>query len=125
MRISDWSSDVCSSDLGTLPAVTWVLPPKEWSEHPSASTPIEGAEFTARVLDALTANPDVWASTVFFQTFAENVGLFDHVPPPAPPSSNKDGTLAGRATLPLDGESFEDHEDKYTSREAVLTATRQ
>ncbi|MFP5434863.1 MAG: alkaline phosphatase family protein, partial [Alphaproteobacteria bacterium] len=35
---------------GTLPAVTWILPPKERSEHPSASTPIEGAAFTAEVL---------------------------------------------------------------------------
>ena len=72
---------------GTLPAVSWVLPPKQWSEHPSASTPIEGAEFTASVLDALTANPDTWAGTVFFQTFDENDGLFDHFPPAAPPSS--------------------------------------
>jgi len=108
---------------GTLPAVSWVLPPKEWSEHPSASTPIEGAEFTARVLDALTANPDTWASTVFFQTFDENDGLFDHLPPSAPPSHNADGTLAGKATLPLPGHYFDDHEDKYTSRDDTITGT--
>ncbi len=54
---------------GKLPQVSWVLPPKEWSEHPSASTPIQGAEFTARVLNALTANPEVWSKTVFFLTF--------------------------------------------------------
>ncbi len=108
---------------GTLPAVSWVLPPKEWSEHPSASSPLEGAEFTARVLDALTANPDVWASTVFFQTFDENDGLFDHVPPPAPPSYNLDGTMAGKATLPLAGHYFDDHKDEYTSRDDVVTGT--
>ncbi|MBT2188787.1 phosphocholine-specific phospholipase C [Sphingobium nicotianae] len=106
---------------GTLPAVSWVLPPKEWSEHPSASTPIEGAEFTARVLDALTANPDVWASTVFFQTFDENDGLFDHLPPPAPPSYNLDGTLAGKATFDLGGEYFDDHLDQYTSHDDNVT----
>lgn len=106
---------------GTLPSVSWILPPKEWSEHPSASTPIEGAEYTSRVLDALTANPDVWASTVFFQTFDENDGLFDHLPPPAPPSYNPDGTLAGKATFDLAGEYFDDHEDKYTSRDDNVT----
>lgn len=106
---------------GTLPAVSWVLPPMQWSEHPSASTPIEGAEYTARVLDALTANPDVWASTVFFQTFDENDGLFDHLPPAAPPSYNLDGTLAGKATFDLAGEYFDDHEDKYTSRDDNVT----
>ncbi len=120
-----WSLEQLEQDVmnGTLPAVSWVLPPREWSEHPSASTPIEGAEFTARILDALTANPDVWASTVFFQTFDENDGLFDHLPPPAPPSYNTDGTLAGKATFPLDGEYFDDHEDKYTSRDDNATGT--
>lgn len=108
---------------GTLPAVSWVLPPKRWSEHPSASTPIEGAEFTARVLDALTANPDVWSSTVFFQTFDENDGLFDHVPPAAPPSYNADGTLAGKASLDLPGHYFDDHEDKYLSRDDSISGT--
>lgn len=120
-----WSLEQLEQDVlnGTLPAVSWVLPPKEWSEHPSASTPIEGAEYTARILDALTANPDVWASTVFFQTFDENDGLFDHLPPPAPPSYNLDGTLAGKATFPLEGEYFDDHEDKYTSRDDNVSGT--
>ena len=120
-----WSLEQLATDVhaGTLPAVSWILPPKEWSEHPSASTPIEGAEFTARVLDALTANPDVWASTVFFQTFDENDGLFDHLPPPAPPSFNPDGTMAGKATFDLTGEYFDDHEDKYTSRDDNATGT--
>ncbi|MGC1271523.1 MAG: phospholipase C, phosphocholine-specific, partial [Croceibacterium sp.] len=120
-----WSLEQLEKDVldGTLPAVSWVLPPKNWSEHPSASTPLEGAEFTAKVLDALTANPDVWASTVFFQTFDENDGLFDHVPPPAPPSLNKDGTPAGKATFDLAGHYFDDHEDKYTSRDDNATGT--
>lgn len=120
-----WSLDDLAEDVreNRLPAVSWVLPPREWSEHPSASTPIEGAEFTARVLDALTANPDVWASTVFFLTFDENDGLFDHLPPPAPPSWNRDGTLAGKATFDLAGEYFDDHEDKYTSRDDNVTGT--
>lgn len=98
---------------GTLPAVSWVLPPKEWSEHPSASTPLQGAEFTAMVLDALTANPEVWASTVFFQTFDENDGLFDHAPPPAPPSFDRNGRMMGKATLDLAGHYFHDAADKY------------
>ena len=96
-----------------LPAVSWILPPKQWSEHPSASTPIEGAAFTARVLDALTANPKVWAGTVLFVTFDENDGLFDHVPPPSPPSLAMDGTPQGKATLDLAGHYFDDHADKH------------
>jgi phospholipase C len=108
---------------GSLPAVSWILPPREWSEHPSASTPLEGAEFTARVLDALTANPAVWSQTVFFQTFDENDGLFDHLPPPAPPSLGPEGAFHGGATFELEGHYFDDHEDKYTSRDDTITGT--
>lgn len=107
--------DALADDVrrGQLPQVSWVLPSQTWSENPFGSSPVQGAEFTSRVLDALTANPKVWARTVFFLTFDENDGLFDHVPPPAPPSFNPDGALAGKATLPLEGMYFSDAERKY------------
>ncbi len=61
------------------------------AERFRASGPVEprvaGRPTTPReVLDALTANPDVWAKTVLFINFDENDGFFDHVPPPAAPS---------------------------------------
>ncbi|CAN5156044.1 hypothetical protein BH10PSE13_BH10PSE13_02870 [soil metagenome] len=108
---------------GTLPAVSWVLPTMPLSEHPSTSSPVEGASFTAQVLDALTANPEVWSGTVFFQTFDENDGLFDHLPPAAPPSYNPDGSLAGKSTLDLKGHYFDDHGDVYTSRDDTASGT--
>jgi phospholipase C len=98
---------------GTLPRVSWVLPPMLWSEHPSPSSPPQGAEFTSQVLEGLTSNPEVWSRTVFFLCFDENDGLFDHVPPPAPPSYNPDGSLAGKSTAELRGEYFSDPERKY------------
>ncbi|MFZ5795477.1 MAG: phosphocholine-specific phospholipase C [Pseudomonadota bacterium] len=69
-----------------LPQVSWIIAPTAASEHPSVSTPLQGADYTAQVLDALTANPEVWAKTVLLLNFDENDGLFDHVPPPAPPA---------------------------------------
>jgi phospholipase C len=98
---------------GVLPQVSWILPSMLCSEHPSPSSPVQGAEFTSRVLEALTSNPGVWGRTVFFLSFDENDGLFDHVPPPAPPSLNPDGTFAGKSTLNLSGEYFSDPEHKY------------
>lgn len=68
---------------GTLPLVSWVVAPEECSEHPG-STPARGAEFIAGVLSALSADPDVWASTVLLVNYDENDGFFDHVPPPVP-----------------------------------------
>lgn len=113
--MENWSLEQFAKDVksGDLPQVSWVLPPAIWSEHPSASSPIQGAEFTARVLDALSANPEVWSQTAFFLTFDENDGLFDHMPPPAVPSYNLDGTLAGKSTVDVRGEYFSDPTGKY------------
>lgn len=70
----------------SLPQVSWIIATAEGSEHPVPSSPAQGADYTARVLDALTANPNVWARTVLLVNFDENDGFFDHVPPPAPPA---------------------------------------
>ncbi len=116
--MSPWSLDQLKQHVmdGTLPEVSWVLPSPPFSEHPSRSTPAEGAEFTAQVLNALTANPDVWARTAFFLTFDENDGQFDHLPPSAPPSYDRNGVLQGKATLDLAGHYFSDPERKHIAK---------
>lgn len=105
-----WSLDRLAEEagVGKLPQVSWILPPALWSEHPYASTPAQGAEFVARVLDSLTANPETWSRTMLLVTFDENDGLFDHAPPPAPPSYDMDGDVAGGSTFDLEGHYFED-----------------
>jgi phospholipase C len=67
-----------------LPAVSWIIPTAAQSEHPDYM-PAAGAAFVASKLDAIAANPDVWAKTVFILNYDENDGLFDHVVPPTPP----------------------------------------
>lgn len=93
-----------------LPQVSWIIPPPNWSEHPHASSPLQGAGYTQRVLDTLLKNPKVWSKTVLIVTFDENDGLFDHMPPPTVPAYNQDGTLAGATTLPasaISGQYFQ------------------
>jgi phospholipase C len=80
---------------GSLPAVSWLVPPLSFDEHASAS-PDHGMWFTSTVLEALAANPAVWAKTVLFVMYDENDGLFDHVPPPTPPA----GTRGEELTAP-------------------------
>ncbi len=78
---SDFLSD-CAS--GALPQVSWVYTSIAFSEHPPG--PVEyGEATTQQVLNALVANPKLWAKTALFITWDENGGFFDHVIPPTPP----------------------------------------
>ncbi|MCS7775777.1 phospholipase C, phosphocholine-specific [Pseudomonas aeruginosa] len=98
--LSTWKLDALKRDVlaNSLPQVSWIVAPAKYSEHPGPSSPIWGAEYTSWVLDALTANPEVWSKTALLVMFDENDGFFDHVAPPAAPSLNKDGTLRGKTT---------------------------
>jgi phospholipase C len=110
-----WTLDDLAADVanGTLPQVSWIIPSPVWSEHPSASSPLQGASYTQQVLDILIQNPALWSKTVFIVTFDENDGFFDHVPPPAAPSYlvwDADETkrvLAGGSTVDTLGEYHE------------------
>src|SRR5690606_18394985 len=113
-----WSLQDLENDVknNRLPQVSWVLPSQDDSEHPGApSSPYRGADFTHEVLSALTSNPEVWSKTVFFLTFDENDGLFDHIPAPAVPSYNLDKTLAGKSTMDLAGMYFNNDKDPFDS----------
>lgn len=90
-----------------LPQVTWIVAPATYSEHPGPSSPVQGAWYTQEVLDALTANPEVWSKTVLLVNFDENDGFFDHVPSPSAPSYQADGSLAGKTTLDAQSMSYE------------------
>ncbi len=68
-----------------LPTVSWLLPPSYQSEHPDFM-PAAGADYVKSKLDAIAANPDVWAKTVFILIYDENDGFFDHVLPPTAPA---------------------------------------
>ena len=70
---------------GKLPAVSWVVAPYLYSEHPAAR-PVDGEAYVHSVLQALWANPELWAKTVVLLNYDENDGFFDHVPPPVPPA---------------------------------------
>ena len=91
---------------GTLPQVSYIVSHAAASEHPVASTPAQGADYTAQVLDALTSNPKVWSRTVLLVMFDENDGFFDHAPPPSPPSRDPEAPSgwAGASTVSTAGE---------------------
>jgi phospholipase C len=81
-----------------LPKVSWIISYRHRSEHPDY-LPAQGAQFLASKIDAIAANPDVWAKTAFILNYDENDGFFDHVAPPVPPKGTPgefiDGTPIG------------------------------
>ena len=73
-----------------LPQVSWIVAPEAYTEHPNWPANY-GAWYVSQILDALTANPEVWSKTAFFLMYDENDGFFDHMVPPTPPQSRAQG----------------------------------
>jgi phospholipase C len=84
--------DQLKSDVAAnrLPSVSWIVAPEAYTEHPNWPANY-GAWYVSQVLDALTANPDLWSKTAFFLMYDENDGFFDHMVPPTPPTSRAQG----------------------------------
>ncbi len=84
---ADLRADVLA---GRLPRISYIVAPEAFTEHPNWP-PNYGAWYVSHLLDALTANPEVWARTVVFYTFDEAGGFFDHIMPPTPPMNPGQG----------------------------------
>jgi phospholipase C len=74
----DFIADVVS---GNLPQVSWLIGSVLTSDHPPAPS-VFGESILSLVINALAANPALWAKTLLLVTYDENGGFFDHVPPP-------------------------------------------
>ena len=84
-----------------LPSISYVTAPEAFSEHSNWPTNY-GAWYIAKVLDALTSNPEVWSRTALLVTYDENDGFFDHLVPPHP---NND-LVPGASTVPTTNEYY-------------------
>ncbi|SEK64790.1 phospholipase C [Pseudoxanthomonas sp. GM95] len=95
--------DAFAADVqaGTLPQVSWIVAPYPYSEHPEA-TPAHGESLVSRLIDALTAKPEVWGKSCVIINYDENDGFFDHMPAPLPAL---DATM-GVSQVDVAGESY-------------------
>ena len=82
-----WFEDDAINDR--LPQVSWLVAPSAQCEHPNWM-PAAGAQYIASKIDAIAANPKVWAKTAFILMYDENDGYFDHVLPPTAPAGTAD-----------------------------------
>ncbi len=96
-------------ERGKLPQISWIVTSADFSEHPNAE-PAKGEHLTAKLVEALIDNPDVFAKTVFILNYDEAGGFYDHMAPPVPPV----GKYPGKSTVALDGET-EDYQGSGTA----------
>jgi phospholipase C len=67
---------------GTLPAVSWVMPSGDNSEHPANGAPLsKGQAHVTQVVNAIMRSP-LWYRTAIFVTWDDWGGFYDHVRPP-------------------------------------------
>jgi len=83
---------------GKLPAVSWIVAPEAFSDHPSSAW--FGAWYVSEALNILTRDPEVWKKTIFILCYDENDGYFDHIPPFVPPQPGRKDT--GKVSAGID-----------------------
>jgi phospholipase C len=66
--------------VGTLPAVSWIVPASNVSEHPTALVSTGQAYVTALINTVMQST--YWSSTVIFLSWDDWGGFYDHVVPP-------------------------------------------
>jgi phospholipase C len=80
-RIQPVSNFYTAAQAGTLPAVSWVVPSGEVSEHPPAPVSF-GQSFVTSLINAMMRSPN-WDSTAIFVSWDDWGGFYDHVVPPS------------------------------------------
>jgi phospholipase C len=90
-RVVPYGQFVADARSGALPAVSWLIPPFEASEHPTVGrfagtsrnvSVCEGENWTVDQINAIMEGPD-WPTTAIVLTWDDFGGFYDHLPPPA------------------------------------------
>ena len=79
-NIQDVQRFYAAAKNGTLPAVSWVVPSAEVSEHPPFPVS-DGQSYVTSLINAAMNSPD-WNSTAIFLAWDDWGGFYDHVKPP-------------------------------------------
>jgi phospholipase C len=67
---------------GNMPAVSWIVPPWPYNEHPASGNSVcAGENWTVRQINAVMQSPE-WDSTAIVVVWDDFGGWYDPVPPP-------------------------------------------
>jgi phospholipase C len=78
--IQSTSRFLADARAGTLPAVSWVVPDQDHSDHPPANI-AEGQAYVTHLINSVMKGPN-WDSTAIFLAWDDWGGFYDHVIPP-------------------------------------------
>jgi phospholipase C len=93
---------------GTLPAVSWVIPSGEVSEHPPAPVSF-GQSYVTSLVNAVMASPD-WNSTAIFLSWDDWGGFYDHIAPPSVDENGYGLRVPGIVISPYARQGYIDHQ---------------
>jgi phospholipase C len=93
---------------GKLPAVSWVTPDGENSEHPPGLVSA-GQSYVTGLVNAIMQGPD-WSSTAIFVSWDDWGGFYDHVAPPMVDQNGYGLRVPGLVISPYAKKGFIDHQ---------------
>jgi phospholipase C len=79
-----WQNFVTDANNNTLPAVSWLIPPTQYSEHPQSNKHLQsmcgGENWTVKQINAVEQS-SAWKNTAIILAWDDFGGFYDHVPP--------------------------------------------
>ena len=93
---------------GSLPAVSWVVPSGEVSEHPPSPVSF-GQSYVTSLVNAVMHSPD-WNSTAIFLAWDDWGGFYDHVVPPTVDQLGYGLRVPGMTISPYAKRGYIDHQ---------------
>jgi phospholipase C len=80
-NIQSLNAFFAAANKGTLPAVSWIMPNRNVSEHPGTSLVSRGQTYVTGLIDTIMQSPQ-WNSTAIFVAWDDWGGLYDNARPP-------------------------------------------
>lgn len=113
---------------GELPAVSWIIPSNEVSEHPPSKIS-SGQTFVTSLINAVMKSSN-WSSTVILLSWDDWGGFYDHVAPPQIDENGYGIRVPGMVISPFAKKGYIDHQilshDAYNKfiEDVFLNGTR-
>ncbi len=107
-NIQDVRNFYSAAKAGRLPAVSWVVPSGEVSEHPPAPVSF-GQSYVTSLINAVMRSPD-WSSSAIFLSWDDWGGFYDHLVPPTVDENGYGLRVPGMLISPYARAGYVDHQ---------------